>query len=123
MPRRTLNIRSTIAPMSRPPSPHRARGLDLLRQGKTSAEVAAILGVKIGAVNNWARSLGVQGKRRGPRLGPQGPRGPHAAPRAEVLPVLDLLIQGELASTIAATLGISRQTVHRAKNRWLFSDG
>ena len=119
-----LNLRRTTAPMSRPPSPHRARALDLLRQGKTSAEVAADLGVSVRTVEGWARALGrprgittKQGQEVGKRGKDLVPR--TSTPHGRSLPVIDLLLQGERQSTIASSLGLSKQSVGQIKKTWL----
>ncbi len=47
MPHRQFRRHITIAPMARPASPHRERGLEMLRGGATAAQVATELGVMI----------------------------------------------------------------------------
>lgn len=113
MAHRRIQRRPLVAPMSRPPSPHRAKGLELLQGGATAAEVAAQLGVSVRTVESWAASLGLR---------QPGERGAGAGPRIEALPVVDLLLQGEPIAEIAAALRISRQAVEEVRDRWISDD-
>jgi hypothetical protein len=125
MPHRQLKHRPTIAPMVRPASPHRERGLEMLRAGATAAQVAAELGVPLTSAKAWARSLGLRAPgKRGPDQKPRShvPRGPDRAlrdPRAEALPVIDLLLQGVSIGEIAASLKRSYQAVVEIRDRWI----
>lgn len=113
---RQFRRRATVASMVRPASPHRERGLELLRAGATATQVASELGVPLATAKGWARSLGLHAwGQRGPDQGPREPRG-------EALPVLDLLLQGESVAEIAAALGRTRQAIHKVRDRWLFNE-
>lgn len=87
-------------------SPLWKRGIQMLQQGTTALAVAEELGISIHLARTWARSIG-----RFLR--------PHLRPRPKVVPVLDLLIQGEPVSEIAEALEVSRDSIYHLRAHWL----
>ncbi len=111
---------SSKNPVGRPPSPHKARGLELLRSGMYRSEVARTLGVPPWVVWYWVKSEGLTVARNPRKRGCGRNVGVRLLrPRAHLVPILDLLLQKERVQVIVASLGVSRQAVYCARARWI----